>query len=82
MNSCNILFFATLRDRTGVRQIILDLPNEATVRDLKTILTNRFPELRAVIPNVIIAVNREYALDDLQIPQSAEVALFPPVSGG
>jgi molybdopterin converting factor small subunit len=32
--------------------------------------------------SMLVAVNREYAGDDQIIPAGAEVALFPPVSGG
>ncbi len=82
MNSCNILFFATLKERAGVRQITLDLPNDVSVAELRIILKDQFPALSTVIPNAIIAVNREYALDKSKIPPNAEIALFPPVSGG
>jgi len=30
----------------------------------------------------LVAVNKEYAPDEAAIPRNAEVALFPPVSGG
>jgi molybdopterin converting factor subunit 1 len=82
MSSCKVLFFATLRDRTGVRQSTLELPDGITVRELKVILQEHFPSITPVLPNALIAVNREYALDDTLIPPEAEIALFPPVSGG
>lgn len=31
---------------------------------------------------MLISVNQEYAFDDVVIPDGAEIALFPPVSGG
>jgi molybdopterin converting factor small subunit len=31
---------------------------------------------------ILVSVNKEYAFDEAAIPQDAEVALFPPVSGG
>ncbi len=30
----------------------------------------------------LISVNQEFAFDDDIIPENAEIALFPPVSGG
>jgi len=30
----------------------------------------------------LVAINKEYAFDQEEIPQGAEIALFPPVSGG
>lgn len=31
---------------------------------------------------MLISVNQEYVLDDAILPEAAEIALFPPVSGG
>ena len=82
MSLCKVLFFATLKDRAGVRQSMLELPDGITVRELKGILQEQFPSITSVLPNALIAANREYALDDTLIPPEAEIALFPPVSGG
>jgi molybdopterin converting factor subunit 1 len=82
MSLCKILFFATLKDRAGVRQSTLELPEGITVRELKVILEDQFPSITPALPNALIAVNREYALEDTLIPPEAEIALFPPVSGG
>jgi molybdopterin converting factor subunit 1 len=82
MSLCKILFFATLKDRAGVRQATLDLPDGIKVSEFKDILVDRFPSLSPLLPNALIAVNREYALNDLVIPPEAEIAIFPPVSGG
>jgi molybdopterin converting factor small subunit len=32
--------------------------------------------------SIMAAINFEYAADDQAIPSNAEIALFPPVSGG
>jgi molybdopterin converting factor small subunit len=32
--------------------------------------------------SVLITINREYAFDEAVVPTDAEIALFPPVSGG
>ncbi len=82
MNACKILFFATLKDRAGLRQYEIDLPLGITVGDLKSIIGDHFPALSSLIPHALIAVNREYAQDERVIPEGAEIAFFPPVSGG
>ena len=82
MNSCIVLFFATLKDRAGVRQITLELPDGITVSGLKVVLQELFPSITPVLPHALIAVNREYAVDDTLVPPEAEIAIFPPVSGG
>lgn len=82
MNNIKVLFFATLRARTGTSSIEMDLPENASVRDLKRRLIQVFPGLESLLGSTLVSVNREFAFDGDIIPQGAEVALFPPVSGG
>jgi molybdopterin converting factor subunit 1 len=82
MNHVKLLFFATLRDRAGARFMELDIPAELTVQGLKDKISNEFPNLKESMSSVLITINREYAFDDAVIPQNAELAMFPPVSGG
>jgi molybdopterin converting factor subunit 1 len=77
-----VLFFATLRERTGVRETELDLPNGIKVQEFKSYLAEQYPGLATGISSMLVAVNREFALNDQIIPDNAEVAIFPPVSGG
>ena len=78
-----VLFFATLRSLTGIKTIELDLPPKSSVADLKKVVAKRFPQVApAFVETVLVSVNREYANDELIIPENSEVALFPPVSGG
>jgi molybdopterin converting factor small subunit len=59
------------------------LPPESKVSDLKDQVAERFPQVApALVNTVLVSVNREYAGDNHVIPDGAEVALFPPVSGG
>lgn len=82
MNQVTVLFFATLKERAGTARTSLIVPDGARVRDLKAYLEEKFPELRAGLPTSITALNQEFAFDEEVIPDQAEVALFPPVSGG
>ncbi len=82
MNHIKILFFATLRDRAGRRSVELDVPADLTVRTLKEQLANDYPDLRESMQTVLVSVNKEYAFDEATVPPNAEIALFPPVSGG
>jgi molybdopterin converting factor subunit 1 len=81
-NQITVLFFATLRDRAGVKSLSLDLPPGASVKDLKERLIQTNPNLTQAMETALVAINREYAFDETVIPDNAEVALFPPVSGG
>jgi molybdopterin converting factor subunit 1 len=82
MNNVKVLFFATLKDLAGVKETMVELPQGALVRDLKTRLQDEFPGLPPVMSSVLISINREFAFDEDLIPPGAEIALFPPVSGG
>lgn len=82
MNHVKLLFFATLRDRAGTKAMELDIPSDLTVDGLKEKISNEYPNLRDSMSSVLITINREYAFDEAIIPENAELAMFPPVSGG
>lgn len=82
VNRVKILFFATLKDRAGTKQANIELSDGAPVRELKAKLKEEYPDLAPSLESVLVSVNREYAFDEDVIPEEAEVALFPPVSGG
>ena len=82
MNKITVLFFATLRDRLQTRSITLEIPSQTTVANLRVMLGERFPALHGLTHHSLVAVNREYVFDEFGIPDEAEVALFPAVSGG
>ncbi|GAB4538332.1 MAG: molybdopterin converting factor subunit 1 [Anaerolineales bacterium] len=82
MNRVKLLFFATIRDRAGAKSLEIDLPAGATIANLKAQLSGEYPNLKESMKSVLITINREYAFDEAEIPLNAEIAMFPPVSGG
>lgn len=82
MNHIKLLFFATIRDRAGTKFLEIDIPADLTILGLKEKLSTDYPNLKDSMKSVLITINREYAFDDAVVPSNAEVALFPPVSGG
>jgi molybdopterin synthase catalytic subunit len=82
MNTINLLFFATFREHAGKKQAKLDIPEGATVAEMKKILRKEYPDLPVDDGSILVSVNKEYAFDGEIIPAGAEVAMFPPVSGG
>ena len=82
MNHVKLLFFATLRDRAGTKSMEMDVPDDLTIQGLKDKLAIDHPNLKESLKSVLITINREYAFDEAVIPQNAEIAMFPPVSGG
>lgn len=82
MKRVKVLLFATLRDYVGERSLEIELPEEATVASLEEMLIARYPSLERLRGMILVAVNHHYAAPNQVIPADAEVALFPPVSGG
>jgi molybdopterin synthase catalytic subunit len=72
-----VLLFAMLRERAGARQITIELPDGARVRDA----LDKLGDIAAGLP-LVMAVNREYAPEDHVLDAGDELALIPPVSGG
>lgn len=82
MKSVTVLFFATLRERAGQRHVTMELPDDARLADLKQRLREDFPALGTPLEAALASINRQFAQDEDPLPPGAEVAFFPPVSGG
>jgi molybdopterin converting factor subunit 1 len=78
----HVQLFARARDLAETSVATVDLPADSTVRDLKEQLQRRFPSLEGLLSRCTVAVNDDYATDDLPLPADATLALIPPVSGG
>lgn len=80
----HVLYFARLRERFGVAEETLDLAG-ATAADLIAQLQARggaWAEELAAGRAFRVAVNQDVVALDAAIPEHAEVAIFPPVTGG
>ena len=81
-----ILYFAWLRQRTGLGQETVEPPAE--VRDVAGLidwLKTRGPNYAEALRDISalrIAVNQEFAGLDAAIAPGDEIALFPPMTGG
>jgi sulfur-carrier protein len=77
-----VLFFAKARDLAGAPSQELTLGDTATVADLRRALAKAIPALEPLLPRLHVAINNDYAADSDPVHPGAEVACFPPVSGG
>ena len=76
-----ILAFGIARDIIGQFELPAELPNGATVTDLKAFLTQQFPDFQK-LSSLRVAINTEYADDNAVLNTQDEIVLIPPVSGG
>ncbi len=77
-----VLFFANLREKTGVRETTVEFTHGSVVAEIKKLILEIYPDLKPNMETIIIAMNHEFAFDENPVPDGAELALFPPVSGG
>lgn len=77
-----ILFFALFRDRVGQNRIELEVESQASVSSLKVRLSALYPSIQPLLKNAVVSINQEFAYEEDVIPDQAEVAVFPAVSGG
>jgi molybdopterin synthase sulfur carrier subunit len=79
-----VLYFARLRERFGVAEEALDFAG-VTAADLVALLRARggvWAEELAADRAFRVAVNQEVVALDAALHDNAEVAIFPPVTGG
>ena len=81
-----VLYFARLRDAVGCAQEQLEVPVAVnTVGQLRTWLQQRgspWQEAFAEVRSIRSAVDQVMAADSAALRDGAEVAFFPPVTGG
>ncbi|HHW78148.1 MAG TPA: MoaD/ThiS family protein [Xanthomonadaceae bacterium] len=73
-----VKYFASLRDRLGRAEDRLDAAAGLTVAEVWAMLWPDTP----LPPNMLTAVNMEYAEPTQIVHDGDEVAFFPPVTGG
>jgi molybdopterin converting factor small subunit len=83
MNKITIILYANLKEKAGTDRIEMQVPNNATIADLKQILKQDYPALGPQLANVHVMVNkRNLPLDTDVVPPDAEITFLPPISGG
>ncbi|MGB5553224.1 MAG: MoaD/ThiS family protein [Flavobacteriaceae bacterium] len=79
----DVLLFGIAKDIVGQSEIQISreetLPN--SVQELKEFMIRKFPGF-GKLSSFAVAVNSEYALDNVALNTNDEIAIIPPVSGG
>jgi molybdopterin converting factor subunit 1 len=77
-----VRLFARARDLAGADTVRVELPDGATVADLRSSLAAGYPALAGLLERSALAVDNDFAEDTRVLSATAEVAVLPPVSGG
>jgi molybdopterin synthase catalytic subunit/molybdopterin converting factor small subunit len=78
----HVLFFAHLRDATGLGHADVELPAGATLVDLREALSARWPALAGYLGRFPAVVNGTVVRGAPALADGDEVAWLPPVAGG
>lgn len=81
MTRFKVLTFAAASEIVGADHCYLELPEGATVGDLRTSIISSYPAFSELL-SFAVARNEAYAVDDEVLRPGDELVIIPPVSGG
>ena len=82
MITAHVRLFAGLHQLVGERELEMQLPDGATIEQLRDKLGDLYPVVQAFLPTLVCAVDEEYVPPEHLLRDGDHVALIPPVSGG
>ncbi len=74
--------FAAARQAAGRESLEIDLPEGATIADLRDRLAGMIPSAAGLIRHMMFAIDTRYVPLETLLHPDADVACIPPVSGG
>jgi MoaD family protein len=77
-----VQFYAQLRDLIGISDLDVDLPEEATVRDLLDKIYSQQPLLREHDKSILVGAGVEFVDRNYNLKTGDEISIMPPVQGG
>ena len=79
-----IKYFAWIKDITNLEEEEINLNQAKNLDELKTYIIKKYPDLKKHMIKEILrfAINQEYAVNNNNLNEEDEIAIFPPVSGG
>ena len=70
----HVRLFAGLRDAIGAREVAVELPEGASVYELKARLGETYPAVQPMLDRVVCAIDDEYVSADERVRDGADVA--------
>ena len=77
-----LLLFASLKDIAGRRDLEMELDDGSTLQEVTEKLASLYPEIGRMQNSVRIAINQEFADENISLNNGDEIAFLPPMSGG
>ena len=77
-----VKLFAVASQLAGQNELVVEVDDDADVAALRKAVTASCPTLAPLVERGLVAVDAQYARDEIRISPTAEIALIPPVSGG
>ncbi|HWA97313.1 MAG TPA: MoaD/ThiS family protein [Pirellulales bacterium] len=77
-----VQLFAGAREAAGRGTLDVVLSDNGTIGQLRRALSEQHPQLAALAPHLMFAIDTRYADDHTAVAEHAQVAAIPPVSGG
>ena len=77
-----LLLFAGLREAVGKKELLLELPDHACLRDALRAAEGDYPVVAQYAGRLHVSLNQEQQAPETQLHEGDEIALLPPMSGG
>jgi len=77
-----VLYFASLKSKLNKNYEEIEIDKDTTVKALKDLLLRKYPDLKELLDNCMIAINESYVDENSLLKDNDTVAIIPPVGGG
>ncbi len=79
-----IKYFAWIKEITNYEEEEINSIGINNLDELKEFIILKYPKLKKYLEKEILrfAVNQEYVVENIDLHNNDEIAIFPPVSGG